>query len=80
MTCCRPAQVLRFRKLCATLISPLAYATSLCLNDFSPMDILTMLVNDPHDDDPDVNVTMSNAVTLSSNNTSLSHHQHVTAT
>ena len=32
-----------------------------------------------HDYDPDVNVTMSNAVTLSSNNTSLSHHQHVTA-
>ena len=49
-----------------------------CLNDISPIDIMTMLINDPHDDDPDVNdTTMSNAVTLSSNTTSSSQ-QHVT--
>ena len=48
-----------------------------CLNDISPMDIMTMLINDPHDDDPDVNdTTMSNAVTLLSSNTSSSHHGH----
>jgi len=41
------------------------------------MDIMTVSINDPHDDDPDVNdTTMSNAVTLSSN-TSSSHHGHV---
>ena len=38
---------------------------------------MTVSINDPHDDDPDVNdTTMSNAVTLSSN-TSSSHHGHV---
>ena len=49
-----------------------------CLNDISPMDIMTMSINDPHDDDdPDVNdTTMSNAVTLSSNTSSSQ--QHVT--
>ena len=48
----------------ATLISPLAYDISHCLNVILPKDITTVSINDPHDHDPDVNDTMSNAVTL----------------